>query len=58
MSAARKRIVVVEEGHVDSFWPDVAQQAEQAIAVAVLVDVVENIDPEIFNARNNAKDIP
>ncbi len=57
MSAARKRIVVVEEGHVYSFWPDVAQQAEWAITVAVPVDIVENIDSEILDARNNVEDI-
>jgi hypothetical protein len=59
MSAARKRVVVVEEGHVDSFLPDVAQQAEWAIAITVPINAVENneIDLEIFYTRNNAKDI-
>ncbi len=44
MSAARKRVVVVEGGHVDSFWPDVAQQAVQAIAIAVPVNVVNTAE--------------
>jgi len=57
MSAARKRVVVLAEGHADSLWPDVAQEVERAIAAAEVVVENEGIDPEVFDARNNAEDI-
>jgi hypothetical protein len=57
MSAARKLVVVVVEGHADSLWPDVAALQERAIAVAAVVVENEEMDPEIFDARNNAEDI-
>jgi hypothetical protein len=37
MSAARKLVVVVVEGHADSLWPDVAALQERAITVAAVV---------------------
>ncbi len=52
-------MVVVVEGHVNSLWPDVAQQSQQAIAIIAPIVMVENeeLDPEIVDARNNAEDI-